>query len=142
MTTNRRFLNNDKDVFAINLNKECDRILGNENSKQYIPDKEKVIMERKKSNKYKKKCISKLYPLSAIDRKVIQNEKRKEIVLDDEECDKKYLYKLDEGLKSFYELNTKEIFDFLKEIHLCRYIDCFLKEGFDLGWYAVSQPDI
>ena len=40
LTTNQKFINIDKDdLFAINLNKECDRVFGNENSKQYIPNK-------------------------------------------------------------------------------------------------------
>ena len=48
LTANQRFMNIDKDdIFAINLNKECDRILGNEKSKQFIPNKTMYTAWRK-----------------------------------------------------------------------------------------------
>ena len=50
----------------------------------------------------------------------------------DEEKDKEYLNELDKDIKNFYIEKCGEIFNFLKQIHLCRYIDEFLKRGFDL----------
>ena len=43
-------------------------------------------------------------------------------------------------LVDFYESNNNEpIFNFLKDIHLCRYIDEFLKRGYDL--YEERNPN-
>ena len=61
LTTNNKFINIDKDdIFAMNLNKECDRILGNENSKQSISNKTVTTVWRNNSkNKSNKKIIKK-----------------------------------------------------------------------------------
>ena len=50
----------------------------------------------------------------------------------DEEKDNEYLNELDKDIKNFYIEKCGEIFNFLKEIHLCRYIDEFLKRGLDI----------
>ena len=50
----------------------------------------------------------------------------------DEEKDNEYLNELDKDIKNFYMEKCGEIFNFLKEIHLCRYIDEFLRRGLDL----------
>ena len=147
LTTNNKFINIDKDdIFAINLNKECDRILGNENSKQSIPTKTVTTWRKNSKNHSNKKIIKKnenrgnAYPLSAINRKNIKNEKIKEKVLNDEESDEQFLKTLDDELKKFYMEKTKEIFDLLKEINLCRYIDCFLREGYDIFEEFIELP--
>ena len=140
LTTNRRFMDND-DIFAMNLNKECERILGKENSKQPIPNKTMANAWRNKS-KNDKKILRKnnAYPLSAINRKNKTKEKNKKKILTDEEKDEEYLAKLNKEIKQFYMEKTKEIFDFLKEIYLCRYIDCFLKEGYDIFEEFIALP--
>jgi len=48
----------------------------------------------------------------------------------DEEKDKIYLNELDKDIKDFYMEKCGNIFNFLKEIYLCRYIDDFLKNKF------------
>ena len=155
LTANQRFINIDKDdIFAINLNKECDRILGNENSKQFMPNKTMASAWRKNpnkirnvSNKKDRKSAGKknsMYPLSAINRK-IQNQthidkKINEIILGDKEKDEEFLKLLDNSVKAFYMENTKEIFDLLNEINLCRFIDVFLSEGYDLFEEFINLP--
>ena len=108
LTTNNKFINIDKDdLFAINLNKECDRILGNENSKQSKPIKTATTWRKNSKNHSNKKIIKKkdnkgsAYPLSAINRKNTKNEKNKEKVLNDEEKDEQFLKTLDDELKKF-----------------------------------------
>ena len=181
LTTNNKFINIDKDdIFAMNLNKECDRILGNENSKQSISNKTVTTVWRNNSkNKSNKKIIKNInknnaYPLSAINRKnskkkkvdkeeiadkqgkAEKNEKnqkisektekkekkeKKEKILNDEEKDENFLKTLDDEIKKFYMEKTKEIFDLLKEINLCRYIDCFLREGYDIFEEFIELPN-
>ena len=59
-TANQRFTNIDKDdIFAINLNKECDRILGNENSKQFKPNKTMSTTWRKNPSTVRATSIKK-----------------------------------------------------------------------------------
>ena len=142
LTTNKKFLNIEKDdIFAINLNKECDRILGKENSKQPLPNKTMGTAWRNKSKNDKKiKRHNNAFPLSAINRKNKSKEKNIQNILTDEEKDEEYLKKLNIEIKQFYMEKTKEIFDFLKEINLCRYIDCFLKEGYDLFEEFIELP--
>ena len=145
---NNKFLNiNKDDIFAINLNKECDRILGNENSKQSIPNKT-ITAWRNRANinkipsckKHKKNNKISAYPLSAVDRRCKTKEKKKEKILNDEEKDENYLNTLNDELKTFYMEKTKEIFQLLKEIHLCRYIDSFLTEGYDIFEEFIKLP--
>ena len=155
LTANQRFTNIDKDdIFAINLNKECDRILGNENSKQFKPNKTMSTAWRKnpstirtKSNKKDRKSAGKknsLYPLSAINRKIQSQSSLKkkinDIILGDKEKDEEFLKSLDINLKNFYMEKTKEIFDLLYEINLCRFIDVFLSEGYDLFEEFINLP--
>ena len=155
LTANQRFTNIDKDdIFAINLNKECDRILGNENSKQFKPNKTMSTTWRKNpstvratSIKKNKKSAGKknsLYPLSAINQKIKSQSSLKkkinEIVLGDKEKDEEFLKSLDNSVKNFYMQKTKEIFDLLYEINLCRFIDIFLSEGYDLFEEFINLP--
>ena len=155
LTANQRFTNIDKDdIFAINLNKECDRILGNENSKQFKPNKTMSTTWRKNpstvratSIKKNKKSAGKknsLYPLSAINQKIKSQSSLKkkinEIVLGDKEKDEEFLKTLDNSVKTFYMEKTKEIFDLLYEINLCRFIDVFLSEGYDLFEEFINLP--
>ena len=155
LTANQRFTNIDKDdIFAINLNKECDRILGNENSKQFKPNKTMSTTWRKNpstirttSIKKNKKSAGKknsLYPLSAINQKIKSQSSLKkkinEIVLGDKEKDEEFLKSLDNSVKNFYMEKTKEIFDLLYEINLCRFIDVFLSEGYDLFEEFINLP--
>ena len=155
LTANQRFTNIDKDdIFAINLNKECDRILGNENSKQFKPNKTMSTTWRKNpstvratSIKKNKKSAGKknsLYPLSVINQKIKSQSSLKkkinEIVLGDKEKDEEFLKSLDNSVKNFYMEKTKEIFDLLYEINLCRFIDVFLSEGYDLFEEFINLP--
>ena len=155
LTANQRFTNIDKDdIFAINLNKECDRILGNENSKQLKPNKTMSTAWRKNpstvrmaSNKKDRKSVGKknsLYPLSAINRKNQRQsslkKKMNEIILGDKEKDEEFLKTLDNSVKTFYMEKTKEIFDLLYEINLSRFIDVFLSEGYDLFEEFINLP--
>ena len=155
LTANQRFTNIDKDdIFAINLNKECDRILGNENSKQFKPNKTMSTTWRKNpstvratSIKKNKKSAGKknsLYPLSAINQKIKSQSSLKkkinEIVLGDKEKDEEFLKSLDNSVKNFYMEKTKEIFDLLYEINLCRFIDVFLSEGYELFEEFINLP--
>ena len=117
---NKNSLYSCKDIFGSNLDKECEKIL---------------IKEEK--NKSKKYPVNKSHNLKINnDNVVIKNkykidcEKNKKET--DEEKDEEYLKLLDKDIKDFYVEKCGEIFYFLKEIHLCRYIDEFLKRGVDL----------
>ena len=153
LTTNQKFINIDKDdLFAINLNKECDRVFGNENSKQYIPNKtvtairkkEKSVKRNTSNRKDNKNIVKKNleYPLSAINRrnKKIEKKEKNVKILTDEEKDEEFLKNLQEELKQFYIEREEEIFNFLKEIHLCRFISCFLAEGYDIFEQFIELP--
>ena len=155
LTANQRFTNIDKDdIFAINLNKECDRILGNENSKKFKPNKTMSTTWRKNPSTVRNTSIKKnkksagkknsLYPLSAINQKIKSQSSLKkkinEIVLGDKEKDEEFLKSLDNSVKNFYMEKTKEIFDLLYEINLCRFIDVFLSEGYDLFEEFINLP--
>jgi hypothetical protein len=149
LTNNNNFFNIDnEDIFAINLNKDFERIFGNDKTKPTIANKTVTTTWRKKMSANKNKNISHKkdkkkqqivsYPLSAMDRtdrrkKICEKSKEKnEKIMSDKEKDENYLNTLDEELKLFYMEKTKEIFELLKQIHLSRYIDCFLKEGYDI----------
>ena len=49
--------------------------------------------------------------------------------------------KLDREIKNFYIEKCGRIFNFLKDIHLCRYIDEFLKQGYDIYEEFLEIPD-
>ena len=110
-----------KDVFGANLEKEC----------------EKILAKDEKHNKNKKHEINKSYNGNSNAENTNSKKKYKincenNVKEIDEEKDKEYLNELDKDIKNFYLEKCGEIFKFLKEIHLCRYIDEFLKRGFDL----------
>ena len=117
---NKKSLYSCKDIFGANLDKECEKIL---------------IKEEK--NKNKKREVNKSYNVNNNnDNGIIKNkfkidcEKNKKE--HDEKKDEEYLKVLDKDIKHFYIEKCGEIFYFLKEIYLCRYIDEFLKRGIDL----------
>ena len=102
---------------------------------------------RMTSNKKDRKSVGKknsLYPLSAINRKIQSQSSLKkkinEITLGDKEKDEEFLKSLDSSVKAFYMEKTKEIFDLLSEINLCRFIDVFLREGYDLFEEFINLP--
>ena len=59
----------------------------------------------------------------------------------DELKDKEYFDKLDKDIRNFYIEKCGQIFHFLKDIHLCRYIDEFLKQGYDIYEEFLEIPD-
>ena len=100
------------------------------------------------SVKGKKKVLA---PLNIINNKSINssstkesnknNESQKDLFISMEkieidcENDKKedaiFLAKLSESEKFFFEVKAKDIYDFLKSIHLIRYIESFIQDGFE-----------
>ena len=106
------------------------------------------------SVKGKKKLLAPL-PKNNINNKTIQSAKRKEVVKESEpkkedlfmsresreqfelDCDNDktedtiFLSKISEREKFFYEVSSKDIYDFLKSINLIRYIDSFINDGFE-----------
>ena len=117
---NKKSLYSNKDVFGSNLDKECEKILikdeNHNKSKKY-----EVIKSHNNINN-ENDIFKKKYKINC----------DKSIKDTDEEKDKEYLNELDKDIKNFYIEKCGEIFNFLKQIHLCRYIDEFLKRGFDL----------
>ena len=124
-----------EDVFASNLDKECQKILSNKKS-----DKEKnikisktkpqvsyCVSETNQSNDTKKHQNTINTNKSVLNSKIQINCENY-----DEIKDKEYLDVLDDEIKQFYLQKTGEIFNFLKDINLCRYIDFFLREGYDI----------
>ena len=140
-----------EDFFADNLNKECDKILGDNKktkNKKYNPiqtviesDWSKGIPNKTKLNKNKimssRFTFYKDYQNEMRDiKKIINNNE----INNDEEKDKEFLEKLDNNLKMFYMTKTKQIFDFLNKINLCRYIQYFLDQGYDLFEEFLELP--
>ena len=169
-----------EDYFAINLNNECDRILGNKNNKNNkticnktftsnwnkkrslnkvksiknnnVIDNKRKTMINMYSNEHKKEMdkikdiinnTSKTNLLSKDDEATKNNDSNNNItnnLTNDEKEDKKFLDNLNEKLREFYEEKTKEIFEFLKEINLCRYINNFLNSGYDIFEEFIELP--
>ena len=139
----KKSLYTNMDVFANNIEKECEKVFPKEEKHKkiemlksenmsvknnYINNTNSNIVE--KSNILDRKNISKKFKINCD----INNE-------NDEVKDKEYLSKLDKEIKSFYIEKSGKIFNFLKEIHLCRYIDEFLKQGYDLYEEFIEIPD-
>ena len=117
---NKKSLYANKDVFGSNIDKEC----------------EKILVKEEKHNKLKKNDLMKPNNIK-INNNDINARRNYKIHCDkkeesDEEKDKIYLNELDKGIKDFYMEKCGNIFNFLKEIYLCRYIDDFLKRGLDI----------
>ena len=117
---NKKGLYSHKDIFASNLDKEC----------------EKILIKDEKLNKHKKNELAKSHNNmnneNVIMKKKYKIDCDKVIKETDEEKDNEYLNELDKDIKNFYIEKCGEIFNFLKDIHLCRYIDEFLKRGLDI----------
>ena len=143
-----------EDFFVNYLNKECDKILGNNKNSSKNKNLNRTTADsdwnKGKFNnnirltKYTKKNLKTLYndefrkEMNEI-KKIIKNSN--EIFTDDdEEKDKIFLENLDNNLKYFYLDKTKQIFEFLKDIRLCRYIQNFLNEGLDLFEEFIELP--
>ena len=143
-----------EDFFVNYWNKECDKILGNNKNSSKNKNLNRTTADsdwnKGKFNnnirltKYTKKNLKTLYndefrkEMNEI-KKIMKNSN--EIFNDeDEEKDKIFLENLDNNLKYFYLDKTKQIFEFLKDIHLCRYIQNFLNEGLDLFEEFIELP--
>ena len=117
---NKKGLYSHKDIFASNLDKEC----------------EKILIKDEKLNKHKKNELAKSHNNMNNENVILKKKYKidcdKVIKETDEEKDNEYLNELDKDIKNFYIEKCGEIFNFLKEIHLCRYIDEFLKRGLDI----------
>ena len=145
-----------EDYFAINLNKECDKIFGNNNTNNNINNKNKKIHphrttvasewvdgKNRLTNFEKKKNIFKYnneYSKEMKEINKILNNKENNINDIDEEKDKEFLDKLDNNLKIFYLTKTRKIFELLKSIYLCRYIQHFLTAGYDIFEEFLDLP--
>ena len=154
-----------EDVFANNLNKECEKILGNKiininnkiklnstmtnqwqkNNDNILKKFEKVNYRTKYINEFRKE-MNDIDKIININNKIINDKKntnKDDNIYDidsDEEKDKEFLNNLDKNLKMFYSSKTQQIFDFLKSINLCRYIHHFLNSGVDLFEEFISLP--
>ena len=136
------------DVFGANIEKECEKIFPKEekNKKIELLRSENVVIKNNKNISKNTNNInnSNIEKSNIVDRKNINKkykinfEKSNEI---DEVKDKEYLDKLDYEIKKFYLDKCEKIFRFLKDIHLCRYIDEFLKQGYDIYEEFLEIPD-
>ena len=119
---NKKSLYANKDVYGANIEKECEKILAkdekhNKNKKFDLIKSNNININNSDNNSIKKKY------------KINCEKSTKEI---DEEKDEEYLNNLDKDIKNFYIDKCGDIFNFLKKIHLCRFIDEFLKRGYDI----------
>ena len=119
---NKKSLYANKDVYGANIQKECEKILTkdekhNKNKKNELIKSNNYNINNNDSNSIKKK-----YKINC-DKSTKDN---------DEEKDEEYLNILDKDIKNFYIEKCGDIFSFLKNIHLCRFIDEFLKRGYDI----------
>ena len=137
--------NKNKDVFAENLNKECDKlfITGNELKKNNNVHNKTTInfKENKRTFSCKKEKAREVKKEVKKEAPIINPKQNNEIkIKTDKEEDEIYLKLINPEIKKFYEERTGEIFNFLKEIDLCRFIDCFLKEGYDIYEEFIELP--
>ena len=117
---NKKSMYSNKDVFGANLEKECEKILVKD--EKHNKNKKFDTYKSYNGNTNKDNGVMKKYKIDC----------EKNIKETDEEKDKEFLDELDKDIKNFYIEKCGEIFYFLKDINLCRYIDEFLKRGFDL----------
>ncbi len=135
------------DVFGNNIEKECEKVFPKEeknkkiellrsenvmlkNNNNYTSNNNVIYTSVDKSNLLDRKNMGKKFKINC--------DKNNEI---DEVKDKEYLDKLDKEIRDFYIEKCGKIFYFLKEIHLLRYIDEFLKQGYDLYEEFIEIPD-
>ena len=143
-----------EDYFAINLNKECEKILGDKKNNNRKINLNNTTNEWKIQNNYNKNKFKKFERFSYrtkyvkefkkemddLDKIINVNNNKNNYLDSDEEKDREFLNKLDKNLKIFYLSKTQTIFEFLKSINLCRYIQHFLNEGVDLFEEFLSLP--
>ena len=136
----KKSLYTNKDVIGSNIEKECEKVFPKEEkSKKYeLLKSENVLIKNSNmsNNNVEKSNILDKKNISLNKKFKINCENINEI---DEIKDKEYLEKLDREIKNFYIEKCGRIFNFLKDIHLCRYIDEFLKQGYDI--YEEFLPD-
>ena len=138
----KKSLYTNKDVFGSNIEKECEKVFPKEEkSKKYelLKSENVLIKNSNMSNNNVEKS-------NILDKKNINLNKKFKINCEnineiDEIKDKEYLEKLDREIKNFYIEKCGRIFNFLLDIHLCRYIDEFLKQGYDIYEEFLEIPD-
>ena len=118
---NKKSLYSNKDVYGDNIDKECEKILVKE-ERHNKNKKYELIKSHNNMNNNENILMKKKYKINC----------EKNIKDIDEEKDKEYFNELDIDIKNFYIEKCGQIFYFLKDIHLCRYIDEFLKRGLDI----------
>ena len=138
----KKSLYTNKDVFGSNIEKECEKVFPKEEkSKKYeLLKSENVLIKNSNmsNNNVEKSNILDKKNISLNKKFKINCENINEI---DEIKDKEYLEKLGREIKNFYIEKCGRIFNFLKDIHLCRYIDKFLKQGYDIYEEFLEIPD-
>ena len=118
---NKKSVYSTKDIYASNLNKECEKIL-TKDDRHNKNKKYEMIKSTNNNINNENTTLKKKYKINC--------EKSTENI--DEEKDKEFFNLLDKDIKNFYVEKCGEIFTFLKDIHICRYIDEFLKRGYDI----------
>ena len=118
---NKKALYATKDVYGANIDKECEKIFSKD-EKHNKNKKYEMIKSNNNNVNNESANIKKKYEINC----------EKGIGDSDEEKDKEFFKQLDKDIKNFYIEKCGEIFHFLKDVHLCRYIDEFLKRGYDL----------
>ena len=107
-----------------NQNKNLNNNLSNKNNNK-LPIK--TENNNNNNNSFKDERIN-----SATSRKNIKNNKLSIDGDADIKKDEEFLKNLSNEEKDFYENQTKEVFNLLKSIYLSRFIEDFIKEGYDL----------
>ena len=148
---NKKSLYSNADVFAANIEKECEKVFPKEekSKKIEIHTSEAVIAKnsgsRTNNNNLPNMSNSNLEKVNISDRKNLSKKYKinmeSTMELDDEVKDKEYLNKLDKDIKKFYLDKCGPIFNFLKDIYIVRFIDEFLKEGYDIFEEFIEIPD-
>ena len=148
---NKKSLYSNADVFAANIEKECEKVFPKEekSKKIEIHTSQAVIAKnsgsRTNNNNLSNMSNSNLEKVNISDRKNLSKKYKinmeSTMELDDEVKDKEYLNKLDKDIKKFYLDKCGPIFNFLKDIYIVRFIDEFLKEGYDIFEEFIEIPD-
>ena len=136
------------DVFGSNIEKECEKVFPKEekNKKMEILRSENIMNKYNNTNNNSNISKNNTERSNIMEKKNFGLGKKYKIHCEnndelDEIKEKEYFDELDNEIKLFYIQKCGRIFNFLKDIHLCRYIDEFLKQGYDIYEEFIEIPD-
>lgn len=127
---------NENLIYENKLLKECKKVFGpNESLKSKTPKEKNVAIPTKKDPQNKMNNKGNINNSNNTQSSTFRKTFTEKIEIEceqDKQKDKEFLEKLTDEERDFYQEQTKDIFIFLSEIGLVRFIENFIKEGYDL----------